>query len=443
MTLVSAWIFSVWGSPPAFADRTVKELEFGRIWNLVKSNSPAMKGALYEFEAAKIGTERAGRHGYPRVYFTGRAFATNDPGASFMYTLQQRQVGLADFTPTALNQPGNSFFEQGTLGIDLTLYEGGGRVAQAEAAGRVAEGKSWESKAQVISDYAQAANDYAALLILTKVRKDLLELREGVSGIVEHYTIGSKSNPVGYSGLLGLKNLLNRIDGLLVENEGTVASKRSSIQTLAINLPDDWQPSPDRSKNFLAKVFSNADSDPIPAAVQAARMGAEALERAKDGEKAKFLPKVGIFAQGDLYGGSRTTATSYTSGAYLQWDLFSAPNLGAVTQSEQLASAAAARADQLRNKMNGDHVTAKANLISTEKNIILLDESAKILEEQTQITRGLFRNGSINALQLVEVLNRRADLLTHRTEAELNLAQIKSVLFITTGSEGVPYVNAK
>jgi hypothetical protein len=61
-----------------------------------------------------------------------------------------------------------------------------------------------------------------------------------------------------------------------------------------------------------------------------------------------------------------------------------------------------------------------------------LDESADLLEEQTQTARGLFRSGSINALQLVEVLNRRADLLVNRAQAELQLAQMKAALFMTS-----------
>ena len=87
--------------------------------------------------------------------------------------------------------------------------------------------------------------------------------------------------------------------------------------------------------------------------------------------------------------------------------------------------------------MKSDAEAAKEGLSATEKTLKLLDESTALLQEQTQVARQLFRNGSINALQLVEVLNRRADLVVNRREAELALAQTKATLFQLTASEGV------
>jgi hypothetical protein len=42
------------------------------------------------------------------------------------------------------------------------------------------------------------------------------------------------------------------------------------------------------------------------------------------------------------------------------------------------------------------------------------------------MTETLFRNGSINALQIVEILSRRADLITQQGEAELGLIKVGS-----------------
>ena len=263
--------------------------------------------------------------------------------------------------------------------------------------------------------------------------------------VIDHYTIGSKSNPVGYSGLLGLKNLRNRIEGLLIENEAKADAKRADIRELAADLPDRWQPKAGRAKVFLGQVFPSQENlaadhsyDSVPAAVLAARSGASALEKAEDGERARFLPRVGLFAQGDLYGGNRSSATSYTSGAYLQWDLFSAPNFGAIGQSEHQAAAARARAEVLQNKLTSEQTASKSGAKAAEKSLALLDESAQLLEEQTETARALFRSGSINALQLVEVLSRRADLLVNRAEAELGLVQMKATFFLSSAREGVP-----
>jgi hypothetical protein len=45
------------------------------------------------------------------------------------------------------------------------------------------------------------------------------------------------------------------------------------------------------------------------------------------------------------------------------------------------------------------------------------------LQEQTESARDLFNTGAINALQLVEVLARRVDLLQARTAAQLELVE--------------------
>jgi outer membrane protein TolC len=415
----------------------VASFDFNQIWSMVARGDPALKASQEEAEAAQIGADRAMRHWYPRIYVAGKAFSTNDPATNFVFTLEQRQIGAADFAPSGLNQPGSNFFGQGSLGIDLPLFEGGMKVAWAQAARQGAQAKAWEDKAQSISEFARVAEAFAGLLALVEERKQLLELQNSVQGVMDHYSIGSKGNPVGYSGLLGLKNLKNRIEGLLAQNEAASQSKRSSIAAAAKGLPLEWRPKTDRAREFLGKTFPIVPASSVPAMVQAGKLAAESLSSAKDAERARFLPRVGAFAQGDLYGGSRSSATNYTAGAYLQWDLFSAPNFGAIGEAEHRAAAAEARADAAALKMETERAASLVGVRSAEKALNLLDESAELLSEQTQTARQLFRNGSINALQLVEVLNRHADLLANRRDTELMLSQTKAALFMTTAAEGV------
>ncbi len=63
------------------------------------------------------------------------------------------------------------------------------------------------------------------------------------------------------------------------------------------------------------------------------------------------------------------------------------------------------------------------SLKAYQQNIQLLNDSYKLLIEQSKITETLFKNGSINALQFVEVLSRRADLITQQGEAEIGLVK--------------------
>ena len=54
------------------------------------------------------------------------------------------------------------------------------------------------------------------------------------------------------------------------------------------------------------------------------------------------------------------------------------------------------------------------------------------MSEQTRVTETLFKNGSVNTLQLVEVLSRRADLIVSQTEAHLGLIKTSAEMILKT-----------
>jgi outer membrane protein TolC len=422
--------------PAALAESGGVQYSFSEIWKLARSQAPDIVAADHELEGARINEVRMSRHWYPRVFVEGRAFSTNDPAQTFMSLLGQRQISPSDFAPPALNQPGSGFYERGTLGFDFPLFEGGAKVAAADASRKVTEAKSFEQRSAELAQYAELAESYSSILILRRQRAEIQNLADGVGETLSRYKIGAKSNPVGYSGLLGLKTLRNRLDGLLVENSAKSATLRNRIRIVAKGLPENWEPRSENLQEFVSAHLTGVQTGPSMA-VRAMRSSAESLESAKDAEKARFLPKVGLFGTGDLYGGSRSAATSFTGGAYVQWDLFSAPNLGTVGQAEHVAAAAQARADGAGERAEMERSGALQSAKALDRNLALMSESAKLLEDQTTVARGLFRNGSINALQLVEVLARRADLLVGRADAELGLAHARATLLVTSGAEGV------
>lgn len=435
----SAFWFAVARAGTVAAAAEPPQYTFAQIWAMAEQGSPALRAARHETEAARIGATRATRHWYPRLYADARVFATDDPALTFMSLLGQRQIEAADFAPQDLNEPGSSVFQKATLGLDFPLYEGGMRAAAAAAAQKGAEAKSWAQTAEAVNEYTTLAQSYAALLTLDQARTQLGALRDEVSGVIEGYEIGARENPVGYSGLLGLRSLRNRIDGLLAANEAQAVEMRSRIEPLAGALPASWQPAGEAPRLFLSRVLPvRARNLAALAPVRAAQSAAESAAESKGAERAKFLPRVGVFGQGDLYGGSRALAGSYTAGAYLNWELFSAPNFGAVAQASESAAAARERASALRRQLESGHQAALVAVASLEKNVALLEESAGLLDEQTATARTLFRNGSISALQLVEVLARRADWLEDRTAAELNLAGARAALALAAGTAPAP-----
>ena len=427
-------LFSTLSGLPALADSDL-QYSFADVWKSVREHAPEIKGANHELESAHIFETRASRHWYPRIFAEGRAFSTNDPALTFMSQLGQRQINVSDFVPQALNQPGSNFFEHGTVGIDFPIYEGGSKTAAAEASSLMTKAKALEAESTEVMQYVELANNYSTILSLQKQRQGLQALAQDVDATLSRYKIGTKSNPVGYSGLLGLKSLRNRVQGLLLENSSKISSSREQIRIVAEDLPENWIPRSESVIEFIKTNLSPGKIDEPPTQVRASRLAADALEKAKLAERAKFLPKVGVFGTEDLYAGDRGSTTSYTAGAYLQWDLFSAGNYGAVDQAAHTAAAAQARADGLGEHALIERVSARAEAVALEQNLSILEDSAKLLEEQTVVARNLFQNGSINALQFIEVLSRRVDLIVSRTDAERGLAHANAILVVQAGAE--------
>jgi hypothetical protein len=87
------------------------------------------------------------------------------------------------------------------------------------------------------------------------------------------------------------------------------------------------------------------------------------------------------------------------------------------------AEAAQARADAALQRSRIETAAARRAQAALARNIQLMDQSDGYLQEQTESARTLFNTGAINALQLVEVLARRVDLLQARTAAQLELVE--------------------
>ena len=420
---------------PLLAETAGRTVPFGEIWALVKKNSPRLQAAEYDLKASRSAENRAADHWFPRIYLDARAFETNDPALSFMSVLEERQIGPGDFAPPSLNQPSDKLYGRGTLGLDLPLFEGGAKQSLADSARSSREAKEFEKQADTTGEYARLAGSYAALLVLSGEEEDLDKLGSNLAEIQKGYRIGSRSNPVGYSGLLGLKNLENRLAGLRAQNQARQNILKSQIGLQTGSLEKDWSPAPGKVQVFLDQVFPVLEKPQDPAFVLAAQAGADSLEKMKGVETARLLPKVALFGEGSWNGGDRSTATGYTAGAYLQWDLLNIPNLGAGEQAADSWEAAKARAQSLKLQAELDTVRSGESSRALKTNLDLMEDSSKLLEEQTETAKNLFKNGSINALQLVEVLARRADLITDRTRAEMDLVEARAALAVNSGSK--------
>lgn len=435
---------------------------FSEIWKLTKKNSPSQKAVLYEEKAIQSGKNKAQRHWLPKVYLNGRSFVTNDPATVFFSNLGQRSVTESDFAtksmrervsnfidlnnnpytnintnninlfaPDTLNNPGTGTFHRGTLGLDLPLYEGGAKSEAVKAQENALKAKSFEREFTTLNEYGKTAINYGEFMISEDLEKVLKKLKNSVNSILRGYQVGAASNPVGYSGLLGLKTLRNRVDGLIKENDSRKDGVREVIHLNAGSLSENWKPEKKSIVGFanqnlqVEKQNLGKESSSYTKAMVAA---AEASENQAEAEKAKFLPRMGVFTEGNLYGGSRSTASSYTAGFYVQMNLFSPSDYGSLEEARMKSKAARARAEEAKRKEESQIAILLKASSALEKNIRLMEDSSDLMDKQIITARKLFRNGSINALQMTEVLSRRVDLIVAKANAEREYLKVRAGL---------------
>jgi hypothetical protein len=278
---------------------------------------------------------------------------------------------------------------------------------------------------------------YALLLSAEREAKALNDLAASLDGTLARYQVGGRANPVGYSGLLGMKTLKNRISGLSEASKAKANALRSALSAMMGDGTKDWQSDDRIAADFAHEKLTVPDASPTMESmtVKAARTSAEAGARGAEGEKARFLPQVGVFGETALVNGSRASASGSTVGVYLQWSLFNAEDHGAVREARTQAAAQGSYAEAIAQKERIERDSASTTVTAGERNLALLDDSDKLLSEQIDLTRRLFQNGSINALQFVEVLSRRLDLIESRTQVESTLIEAYASRFSASATQ--------
>ncbi len=404
--------------------KTVDEL-----WGEIFQKSYQQKSLGQEKEANEQGLARAERHWLPRAYVSGQWFNTNDPTQVFFNQLGQRAVEQADFNPSVLNRPGQKIFRFGSLGIDLPLYEGGMKQSQSTLFDHLVKSSEMELKAKKSEEYSEFSRQYGTVLISTQMNDRLKSLQGQLEKVLKSYQVGSQSNPMGYSGLLGLKGVLNRIEGILSETELKKGNAQNWINTKRQNA-EAWTPATTQKvTDFIAENLSARTSTSYSSMILSQELKVRTLEEMKDMEKARFLPRIGLFAQNNLYSGNRDTATSQAYGLYVMWDLFNSDSYGRVGEANAKSMAAQAKLQAYKQEEQIMLSQLSESKTTLEKNLVLIDKSDSLLEEQSQNAVKLFGSGMMNALQLAEVINRRVDLLENKSLALTQYLDINSRLY--------------
>lgn len=406
---------------------------FPAVWDQIQSQSAAIDASRLQEKAIGEAKDRASRHWLPQIYLDVKSYQTNQPGASFFGILEQGSVRQSDFNPDNLNHPESRTYSKGVLGLNLAIYEGGMRTALSNTQTRALNSQEKTTRQVQLDLYSMVSSSYASIAIIEQQKSKLLELSSEIEKFLKNYQLGNKSNPVGYSGLLGMKSLQNRLTGLLKQYEAQVNSYYASLKELGLN-KSDWTPVIKDTLYFVDRYLTPTNEEiDLSFKIQAIQENVKASEEMIKMERARFLPRVGAFIENETFTGNRDTANGYMAGVYLQWNLFNPSDFGTAKETRLKALSAnqflLASEQQERSERRALFESVKA----LRENINLLNNSYKILSEQSSVAATLFRNGSINALQIVEILNRRTDLIVDQMNTEMGLVKAASQL-VTKGN---------
>jgi outer membrane protein TolC len=400
-------------------------IPLGKVWAEINASSPAQEASLLQANALTETKNRASRHWLPRFYLDARAYQTNDPGDNFFGLLEQRSLQQSDFDPATINTPGTHTYQRGAIGLDLPLYEGGMKVSQVDMLTHAVNAQENSTNQVQIEQYSQVALSYGAIGVLAQEQLRFQALKSEIEHLKKSYKLGNKSNPVGYSGLLGIESLENRLNGFLNQYAAESRAYYSALREMGLKQVQ-WEPVRTDTRSYVDTYFLGQGSKAEVAnsfKMKSLRENVMAGEEASNMEKARFLPRVGAFAETYKFNGGRADATGYNAGVYVRWSLFDPADFGTLSEAKTKALAAKKYSEAMEQQERAERAGLSESIRAYRENIVLLDDSYKILIEQSKITEKLFQSGAINALQIVEILNRRAELISQHCEAELGLVK--------------------
>lgn len=408
--------------------------EFDQLWSSAGPSASSIRAAAASESAAATKSSRLSRHWFPKLSLQSQLVSTNDPTTTLFSNLGSRSLEAADLNPATINRPQREWFTRSGLVLDWALFEGGAKQQLNRGAELEAEGQKLQLSVQKDAEYALWVQQYAKGMSLETELQQLADVKSRLLNSLQNYRLGSKENPVGYSGLLGLKSLKNRIEALESQLKAESAQVlnwfRIKAQQPKLQLKFDSK----NPQDFVEQRLGAGLKAGVSRSSLVAQKMAEAHSRYAEAEKARWLPKVGLFAQGNVVSSTRDVGTALEAGAYLQWELFNPTQIGSLSEARALA-----RASEAKAALHSEDATVRqqywANSVPVMKeNLNRLADSMALTAEQTQVTDRLFRSGSISALQFVEVLNRRVDLIESRKQLEFAYAEVTQALFTESGT---------
>lgn len=391
-------------------------LSFEDLLSKVQHASKLQAAALSSEKAQEASLSRSQNHFWPHLYLSSQAFQTNDAASVFFNHLGQRQIQANDFSLDPLNHPGQHRFALVTLGLDWPLYNGSMNANEKRMNQALLDASRFEKQSAKTDDVKNLLLQYSLIWLHEKDLQELKEFQINLEKIISSYQVGLKSNPIGYMGLLGLKGLTQHLESMILSFELKAKNAMSWIGTKA-NLASPWTIERNMDlASFLNERLGLESNQQHSSKLLAHEKQAQSLKHVQSMQKARHLPKLGLFANNQVYLGQRDTSNSQTFGAYLMWDLLNSDSFKKHSQAgyEYQARSLMLKHYQEQESMAlNDLKKAKQTL---EQTMEVLKKSDDVLLEQTRMSMKLFRSGMLGALDLSQVLASRMDFIENENK---------------------------
>lgn len=296
------------------------EISFTQLWETTKKYNSKLKQEKSQWEHIQSMSSKANKHWVPQVYLNAQYLSSNSPTMSFFTNLNQKAIRSSDFNPSLLNHPETTQWAQGTLGIRLPLYEGGMRSHMSSSLEKGLQAQGLVTEATKKEVYTQLAKAYLGVLQQLELQKDLIDYEQKISQQLGAYELGKKRNPVGYSGMLGLKSVLNKVASYKDQSSSQLKAYLNEVERLSgekIEITTLEKESYQKISQILSFNLEEVMKESLQ--LQARELQENSLNFQAEAQKARLRPQLGVFAETQYVSGDRDQADSQMAGVYLQW----------------------------------------------------------------------------------------------------------------------------
>ena len=327
----------------------------------------------------------------PTVRTEASYVRTDNPLAAFGFTLQQRGVSPASFSPASLNYPSPVTNWSGGVVAELPIFNADawfGRAAASSAAAAARAGSGW-TRATTRVDVTRAY--FGAILAREQARTLETSTAAGQAHVRQAESMVTNGLATRSDALLASVQL-GQLEAQLIGARGNTGIARERLALLlgqpgdiAFTLPDSL-PSAAQIRNLVTPLTwdSAARLDVI-----AAQLGLEAAQRNVRRANARYIPRLNGFGRYDwnspdqIFGGP----SSYTVGVMASWSPFAGASeiadrrvaQGRADAARAMAEAAQAGAAVERNATQTQLAVAIAQLGIAEISVTQSAEAHRIV----------------------------------------------------------------